>query len=66
MRLPPVIDSLGATTCDACDVAVSGGGDMAAGHAGWALDSPIARYGCCMYCWLGKADWFDAAKCKTA
>eukprot|EP00965_Chrysotila_dentata_P026027 862689-Pleurochrysis_carterae.AAC.6 len=25
-------------------VAVTAGGDMAAGHAGWELDSPVARY----------------------
>eukprot|EP00965_Chrysotila_dentata_P056424 1872420-Pleurochrysis_carterae.AAC.1 len=56
----------GADACAECEVSVSAGGDMAAGHAGWALDSPIARYGCCLYCVLGKPDWFDAAKCKSA
>eukprot|EP00965_Chrysotila_dentata_P104228 3442063-Pleurochrysis_carterae.AAC.1 len=30
------------------------GGDMAAAHSGWALDSPVARYGCCFYCPLSK------------
>eukprot|EP00965_Chrysotila_dentata_P009735 316945-Pleurochrysis_carterae.AAC.1 len=45
--------------CEESDVAVTGG-DMAAGHTGWALDSLIARYGCCLYCWLPKADSFDA------
>eukprot|EP00965_Chrysotila_dentata_P102700 3390802-Pleurochrysis_carterae.AAC.1 len=39
---------------------------MAAAHSGWALDSPIARYGCCFYCWLRKVDWFDVEKCKGA
>eukprot|EP00965_Chrysotila_dentata_P002147 70726-Pleurochrysis_carterae.AAC.1 len=39
---------------------------MAAAHSGWSLDSSIARYGVCFYCWLGKTDWFDVDKCKKA
>eukprot|EP00965_Chrysotila_dentata_P185134 6111737-Pleurochrysis_carterae.AAC.1 len=41
------------------------GGDMAAAHSGWAMDSPIARYGCCFYCPLGKPSWFDSGKCAS-
>eukprot|EP00965_Chrysotila_dentata_P121003 4001749-Pleurochrysis_carterae.AAC.1 len=66
MHLPVLRDNSGAELCAECDVAVTAGGDMAAGHAGWALDSPAARYGCCLYCWLPKTDWFDDDKCKKA
>eukprot|EP00965_Chrysotila_dentata_P228246 6196495-Pleurochrysis_carterae.AAC.3 len=66
MHLPAFVDASGAELCGECEVAVTAGGDMAAGHAGWALDSPVARYGCCLYCWLPKADWFDEVKCKKA
>eukprot|EP00965_Chrysotila_dentata_P170322 5621944-Pleurochrysis_carterae.AAC.1 len=64
--LPPLLNSLCQEMCSKCDVAVSAGGDMAAAHSGWSLDSPIPRYGVCFYCWLGKAEWFDVDKCKTA
>eukprot|EP00965_Chrysotila_dentata_P068566 2266046-Pleurochrysis_carterae.AAC.1 len=66
MLLPPLHSSDGEELCGECNVSLSAGGDMAAAHSGWSLDSPIARYGCCFYCWLGKADWFDAEKCKKA
>jgi hypothetical protein len=56
--------------CAECDedreVNLTAGGDMAAAHSGWGLDSPIARYGCCFYCTLPKRDWFDAGKCKLS
>eukprot|EP00965_Chrysotila_dentata_P250466 6209467-Pleurochrysis_carterae.AAC.2 len=42
------------------------GGDMAAANSGWALDSPVARYGCCLYCPLSKPNWFDSEKCASA
>eukprot|EP00965_Chrysotila_dentata_P224811 6194404-Pleurochrysis_carterae.AAC.1 len=66
MQLPALTNSIGEEICGDCEVAVSAGGDMAAAHSSWSLDSPVARYGCCFYCWLGKADWFDAHKCKSA
>ena len=45
---------------------ISQGGDMAAAHAGYGLDSPICQHGCCFRCTLGKCDWFDPEKTKTA
>eukprot|EP00965_Chrysotila_dentata_P092410 3050035-Pleurochrysis_carterae.AAC.1 len=66
MQVPATAAADGSILCGECDASVSAGGDMAAGHAGFALDSPIARYGCCMYCWLKKEDWFEYDKCKTA
>ena len=45
---------------------VTGSGDCAAAHAGGAIDSPVARYGCCFRCTLGKADWINWKKCKGA
>ena len=39
---------------------------MTAAHAGFAMDSPINRKGCCFRCLLEKCDWFNADKVKTA
>eukprot|EP00965_Chrysotila_dentata_P215615 6188877-Pleurochrysis_carterae.AAC.1 len=39
IHLPAFVDDAGAEVCAARDVTASAGGDMAAGHAGWALDS---------------------------
>eukprot|EP00965_Chrysotila_dentata_P099984 3303797-Pleurochrysis_carterae.AAC.2 len=50
MHLPALKGSTGDEICGPCDVAVAAGGDMAAAHFGWSLDSPVARYGCCFYC----------------
>mmetsp|Transcript_43328 Transcript_43328/g.114597 ORF Transcript_43328/g.114597 Transcript_43328/m.114597 type:complete len:223 (-) Transcript_43328:38-706(-) len=42
------------------------GGDAAAAHAGWAIDSPVCRHGVCFRCLLPKSMWADLEKCKTA
>jgi len=47
-------------------VTIRDGGDMSAACAWGALDSPVARYGCCYYCELGKEQWVDEAACKAA
>jgi hypothetical protein len=47
-------------------VRISQGGDMAAAHAGFAMDSPVNRKGCCFRCCLEKCDWFNVHKVKTA
>eukprot|EP00965_Chrysotila_dentata_P130342 4309646-Pleurochrysis_carterae.AAC.2 len=65
MHLPSFKDASGALLCAECDVAISAGGNLAVGHAGFALDSPVARYGCCLYCWLPKKEWFDVDMCKA-
>eukprot|EP00965_Chrysotila_dentata_P038398 1275835-Pleurochrysis_carterae.AAC.1 len=54
-------DNVEVVECDLC-----AGGDMAAAHAGWALDSPVAQYGCCFMCELKKQSWFDPKECGAA
>eukprot|EP00965_Chrysotila_dentata_P161027 5316739-Pleurochrysis_carterae.AAC.2 len=48
-------DASGAKIFADCDVWVTNGGDMAAGHTCWALGSSMSYYGSCLYCWLSKA-----------
>eukprot|EP00966_Prymnesium_polylepis_P150513 3476826-Prymnesium_polylepis.1 len=75
--------SLRELLCLECDVTIEvdgklceliSGGDMAAGHDGAAIDSPVAavndangvRQGCCMRCFAGKPDWVNAGKIAVA
>eukprot|EP00965_Chrysotila_dentata_P004499 146106-Pleurochrysis_carterae.AAC.1 len=56
--------------CEAASARTGGwhcGGNMAAAHSGWALDSPAQQVpGCCFYCILPKQKWFDRAACEAA
>eukprot|EP00965_Chrysotila_dentata_P045048 1496284-Pleurochrysis_carterae.AAC.1 len=71
VRLPRLHGADGGAACGECAieqvVSLGAGGDMAAAHSGWALDSPAQRLPrCCFYCTLGKQKWFDAAACESA
>ena len=41
-------------------VALTGSGDCAAAHAGWALETPVWHIGCCFRCTAPKKDWINA------
>eukprot|EP00965_Chrysotila_dentata_P069968 2311304-Pleurochrysis_carterae.AAC.1 len=62
MQLPALADSAGEELCKESEAEMTACGDMAAAHSGWVLDFPVARRGCCFYCWLRKPDWFDVEK----
>ena len=76
----PYPENLQAALCYACEVQIPvaspgnqtwwtrvvQGGDRAAGHAGFACDSCIAREGVCMRCCCRKPGWTVAAECESA
>ena len=58
--------SLTVTLPEFGEVDVIDGGDAAAGNAMAALEPPPSKHGCCLFCELRRADWFDLSKCAGA